>query len=102
MTRLCKRAPSLIGISFGRQKRLGVTPGVGNYFRPRATLLLYQCLAGHISVKKAESKLKKLAFAGRMWPAGRMLPPPVLHRMAIATQIYNIFCYFAVHGGLCS
>jgi len=52
--------------------------GVGNYFRPRATLLLHYCLAGHISVKKAKSKLKKLAFAGRMWPAGRMLPPPDL------------------------
>ncbi len=50
--------------------------GVGNYFRPRATSLLQQCLTGHISVKKA--KLKKLAFAGRMWPAGRMLPPPAI------------------------
>ena len=34
------------------------TPGVGNYFRPRNTLLLYKCLAGHISVKKAKPKLK--------------------------------------------
>jgi len=46
--------------------------GVGNYFRPRATLLLYYCLAGHISVKKANSNFKKFAFAGRM------LPPPDL------------------------
>jgi len=52
--------------------------GVGNYYRPQATLLLYKCLAGHTLVKKALSKLKKLAFAGRMWPAGRMLPPPAL------------------------
>ncbi len=52
--------------------------GVGNYFRPRATWLFYQCLAGHISVKKAKSKLKILALPGRMWPAGRMLPPPAL------------------------
>jgi hypothetical protein len=28
--------------------------------------------------KKSNSMLKKLAFSGRMWPAGRMLPPPDL------------------------
>ena len=33
-------------------------PWVGNYFRSRATLHLYFCLAGQISVKKANSKLK--------------------------------------------
>ena len=52
---------------------------MGNYFRPRATLSLYLSLAGHISVKKAMRMLRKLAFAGRMWPAGRMLPPLGLH-----------------------
>ena len=53
-------------------------PGAGNYFRPRATLCIYLSLAGHIQVKKAMTMLRKLAFAGRMWPAGRMLPPPGL------------------------
>ncbi len=33
-------------------------PGVGNYFRPRATLRLYLCHAGRISVKKGHIKLK--------------------------------------------
>jgi hypothetical protein len=32
--------------------------GVGNYFRSRATLRLYTCLAGQISVKNANFKLK--------------------------------------------
>jgi len=32
--------------------------GVGNYFRPRATLGFYLCLAGQIQVKYAYSKLK--------------------------------------------
>jgi hypothetical protein len=30
--------------------------------------------AGHISVKKTKSKLKKLAFAGRMLPPPELLP----------------------------
>ncbi len=29
--------------------------------------------------QKGKVKAKKLAFAGRMWPAGRMLPPLALH-----------------------
>jgi hypothetical protein len=32
--------------------------GRGNYFRPRATLRLYLCHAGRISVKKGHFKLK--------------------------------------------
>ncbi len=36
----------------------GVKAGAGNYFRSRATLRLYLCLAGQISVKKLKSKLK--------------------------------------------
>ena len=40
---------------------------------PRATLRLNLCPTGQISVKKANSK--EMAFAGLMWPAGRMLPP---------------------------
>ena len=36
----------------------GSKAGAGNYFRPRATLRLYLCLAGQIQVKKAYSKLK--------------------------------------------
>jgi hypothetical protein len=43
---------------------------VGNYFRPRATLSLLSCLAGHIKAIKAISMLQKLVLAGRM------LPPP--------------------------
>ena len=37
-------------------------PGAGNYSRLRATLRLYLCLTGQISVNKANSKLKK-------WPS---------------------------------
>ena len=54
------------------------TSGAGNYFRPQATLCLYLSFAGYISVKKSMTKLRKLAFASRMWPAGRMLPTPAL------------------------
>jgi len=32
----------------------------------------------HFSQKGKVKAKKKLAFAGRMWPAGRMLPPPDL------------------------
>jgi hypothetical protein len=52
--------------------------GVGNYFRTRAVLHLYFWLAGRISVKEAHFKLKKLPFAGWMWPAGRILLPAAL------------------------
>ncbi len=47
-------------IQFFNKSKFQVDPnsGVGNYFRPRAILLFYKCLAGHISVKKAQSKLK--------------------------------------------
>ncbi len=48
----------------------------GNYFFKlflQATLRLFRCLAGQILVKKANNELK-IVFAGRMWPAGRMLP----------------------------
>ena len=33
---------------------------------------------GPKSSQKCQFKANKLAFAGRIWPAGRMLPPPVL------------------------
>jgi len=49
--------------------------GAGNYFHSRAISGFILCLAGQIQVKYDNSKLKKQAFAGRMWPAGRMLPP---------------------------
>ncbi len=46
----------------GLEKKFGLkdgsTTGVGNYFRPRATLGFYLCLAGQIQVKYAFSKLK--------------------------------------------
>ncbi len=44
------------------------TSGVSKYFRSRATLRHYLCLAGHIAVKKAPFKLKKSPFAGHMLP----------------------------------
>ena len=53
---------------------LSVRAGVGNYFRPRATLFLYLCLASLILVKKSKSKLRKKAFVGRMWPVVRNCP----------------------------
>ncbi len=49
---------------------------MGEYFRSRATLRLYLCHAGRISVKKVSFKAKNLPFASRICPAGRMLPPP--------------------------
>ena len=39
---------------------------------------LFSSLAGYILVKNAKSKPRKLAFAGLMWPAGWVLPPPGL------------------------
>jgi len=54
------------------------SPGAGIYFHSRAISGFIMCLAGQIQVKYDNSKLKKQAFAGRMWPAGRKLPPPVL------------------------
>jgi len=50
----------------------------GNYFHSRAISGFIMCLAGQIQVKCDNSKLKTQAFAGRMWPAGRMLPHPGL------------------------
>jgi hypothetical protein len=46
----------------------------GNYFCLRATLRLFSCLAGQISVKKQIYTGKNLLFEGRTWPVGRMLP----------------------------
>ncbi len=51
---------------------------MGNYFHSRDISGLIMCVTGQIRVKYDNSKLKKQAFAGRMWPAGRMLPPPAL------------------------
>jgi len=58
--------------------------GIGNYFRPRATLGFYLCLVDQILVKCAFFKAKNEAFAGRMWSAGHMLSPPGLN-----ASLYN-------------
>ena len=51
---------------------------MGNYFRPRATLCLNLCLAGHIQVKKAKSKLKNLPLRAGYGPRAVCFPPPFL------------------------
>jgi hypothetical protein len=73
---------------------LGSSSWVGNYFPSRATLRLYKCLAGQISVKNA--KAKKLPLAGRMWPAGRMLPPPGLAPSRLDKAKWLKILYFRV------
>ncbi len=40
------------------------TPGVGNYFRPWATLCIHSCLVGHILVKKGHINLTKIGSRG--------------------------------------
>ena len=50
-------------------------------------LCLYCVLQSHILVKKNKSNLRKLDFAGRMWPTGRMLPPPALNSAAMKTYV---------------
>ncbi len=44
--------------------------------------------------QKGKVKAKKLAFAGRMWPAGRMLPPSLLRAQSAKVQLlkYYKFC----------
>jgi hypothetical protein len=63
-------------------------PGVGNYFRSRATVRHYLCLVGHIAVKKAPFKLKKSPFECWIWPAGHILPN---ERKSIAKKDKTIF-----------
>ena len=46
---------------------------------------LFESRGPHFSQKGCD-KAKKIAFAGRMWPTGRMLPPPVLDRQVVAIQ----------------
>ena len=67
--------------------------GVGNYFRPRATFRLYLCLAGQISVKKANSMLEKI-FMDRMLPAGWMFPPTNMNQESILPNF--IFLHFPI------
>ncbi len=47
----------------------------GNFFRSRATLRHYLYLTNRISVKKKANFQLKNCRCGRMWPAGRVLPP---------------------------
>ncbi len=61
---------------------------MGNYFRPRATL----------KAIKANLMLQKLVLAGRMWPARRMLPPPVLGHtivnLSTVTSFKDTFVFY--------
>ncbi len=53
-------------------------PRAGNYFRPRATLGFYLCLAGQIQVKYTFSKLKMEPPRAGCGLRAVMLPPPTL------------------------
>jgi hypothetical protein len=46
-------------LSYKQSSSTASTAGAGNYFRLRATLRHYLCLAGHIAVKKAYFQAKK-------------------------------------------
>ncbi len=51
-----------------------LTSGVGNYFRPRATLSLYMCLAGLFSVKKPKLMLTFCPSRARCSPRAVCYP----------------------------
>ncbi len=64
--------------------------GKGNYFRPRATLRLYLCFAGRISVKNANFKVKKFPFAGHMFPPLALKNPSFVSITCVTS--YKIVC----------
>ncbi len=73
------RIPRQNSVKFGQV--FWLKTGVGNYFRPWATLGFYLCLAGQIQVKYAFSKLKREPMWAGCGPrAVFMLPPPSQNR----------------------